>query len=103
MVVKRYQELFAWQLAEEFKTAIFGLLAESASARADLKFASQLRESGRGPSKHITEGFLRFSPPTFEVYPGYALSSIAEAEEHLKDGIALTYFTAQSCQPAFQL
>ena len=103
MAVKSYRELIAWQLADLFKKAIFELLAGSAPARADLRFASQLREAGRGPAKHITEGFVRFSPRTFEVYLGYALSSIAEAEEHLQDGVELFYFTSTNCQSAFQL
>jgi len=103
MAVSRYQDLIAWQLAEELKLEAFSLLRASPRASADLRFATQLREAARGPAKHITEGFARFSPRSFMLYLDYALGSIAETEEHLKDGIELSYFTAQACDTAFRL
>ena len=102
MAVSGYQDLIAWQLAEQLKLEAFSLLRLSARASDDFRFATQLREAARGPAKHITEGFARFSPRSFMLYLDYAPGSIAETEEHLKDGIELGYFTAQACDTAFR-
>jgi four helix bundle protein len=103
MPIHRYYEFDAWKLADAFKSCVFALLKDSPDAWHDRKFRGQLVESARGPTKHIAEGFLRKSPAAFMLYLDYAVSSLAEAREHLRDGIALGYFSARSCQDAFVL
>jgi four helix bundle protein len=103
MAVERYQDLDTWQLTEAFKREVFKLVIRSAKASRDFRFRDQTVSAGRGPSKHVCEGFLRFSAAEFCRYLDYAISSLAEAESHVRDGIDLEYFTAESCEPALRL
>ena len=102
MVVRRYRDLTTWQLTEEFKGEVFRLVRESQGASRDLRFRGDLLSSARGPSKNVAEGFLRKSPGEFAQFLGYAIASIGEAEEHLRDGIELGYFGAADCTQAFR-
>jgi four helix bundle protein len=77
---------------------VFELLARSPKASRDFEFATQLRKSARGPTKHIAEGFLRKSPAAFIQFLDYAISSLGEAEEHLDDGVENSYFAAADCR-----
>ena len=103
VVIRRYYEFDAWKLADAFKTQVFAIVRESPTARLDHRFRSQLIESARAPTKHIAEGYLRHSPASFITYLDYAISSLGEAEGHLRDGIELEYFSAERCVEALAL
>ena len=103
MAVRFYWEFDAWQLARQFQVGVFALLAASPRATGDLRFATQLREAARGPTKHIAEGFLRKRPAVFIQFLDFAISSLGEADEHLVDGIECGYFAAEACVPLFRL
>ena len=102
MVVRRYRDLTTWQLTEGFKGEVFRLVRGSQDAWQDLRFRGDLLSSARGPSKNVAEGFLRKNPGEFAQFLGYAIASVGEAEEHLRDGIELGYFGAAECTKAFQ-
>ena len=63
--VWKVEEFAAWQLADAFKSDVFALLQGSREAMRDRRFRYQLKDSASGPPKHITEGFVRFSPRDF--------------------------------------
>ena len=101
--VRRDEDFAAWQLAEAFKKELFRLVRGSPEAFRDFRYRDQLRNAAGGISKHITEGFLRFSPLDFARFLDYALGSLGEAERRLRDGIELEYFAREDCCAAFQL
>jgi four helix bundle protein len=100
--VRRYQDFAAWQLAEGFKQEVFRLVRASPDALRDFRFRDQLRNAAGGISKHITEGYLRFSPLDFARFLDYALGSLGEAERRLGDGVELGYFAEVDCREAFR-
>jgi 23S rRNA-intervening sequence protein len=51
--------------------------------------------------KHITEGFVRFSPLDFCRFLDYALGSLREAESWIQDGIEFGDFQEEQCRRAF--
>ena len=102
MVVYRYQDLIAWQMAESFKEEVFRLVRASSEASKDLRFRGQLLDAAQSVSSNIAEGFLRKAPGEFRRFLSIALGSLCEAEIRLRDGILLGYFTADSCAPAFR-
>ena len=53
-------------------------------------------------SKDIVEGFKRFRPKVMMDFLDYALGSLHEAEERLRDGIELRYFRADECAEALR-
>jgi four helix bundle protein len=103
MVVRRYQDLIAWQTAEMFRDEIHRLVAASHGANTDLRFRSQILEASRAIPGHIVEGFLRYSPREFMRFLDYAISSLGEAESRLQSGVKANYFSASACAGAFRL
>jgi len=103
MLVKHYSDLIAWQLADQFKNDVHRLLQNSTEAWNNFRYRSQLLDATASVTANIVEGFLRFSPGEFRKFIDYSVASLGEAETRLKDGIALGYFTAQSCEHAFRL
>jgi four helix bundle protein len=99
--VRKVEEFAAWQLADAFKSEVFALLKGSREAMRDRRFRYQLKDSASGPPKHITEGFLRFSPREFCRFLDYALGSLREAEGWIQDGIEFGYFQEEQCRRAF--
>ena len=102
MGVRHYKELIAWQLAEQFKIEVFGLVKASQRASDDRGFAEQLIGAAGSVTHNIAEGFLRFGGREFKRFLDYALGSLGEAEGRLSDGIQLGYFDAASCEVAFR-
>jgi four helix bundle protein len=100
--VRRDQDFAAWQLADAFKREVFRLVRQSVDASRDFKYRDQLRDAAGGITKHITEGYLRFSPLDFAHFLDYALGSTGEAERRLRDGIELGYFPEPDCREAFR-
>ena len=103
MGVKRVEELFAWQLAVEFKNEVYNLIARSDEARRNIRFRDQLCDAALGTESNIVEGFLRNTPRSFALFLRYARSSHGEAETRLKDGIKRGYFKQEDCEKALRL
>jgi four helix bundle protein len=103
MAVRNYRDLIVWQLADAFKKNVFALILASPQAARDYRFRGQLQDSASAVSKDIAEGFRRFSPAVFAQFLDYALGSLQEAEERVRDGIDLKYFPATDCDEALRL
>jgi len=52
MAVRRYQDLIAWQLAEEFKREVFRIVQQSKRAL-DLRYRSQLLDAASSITANI--------------------------------------------------
>ena len=103
MVARKCEELIAWQLSEAFRAEIYRLVRGGAEANQDIRYRSQIFEAADSIGVNIREGFLRFSPGEFCKFLDYALASLGEAEQRLKNGIRRTYFDEASCREALQL
>jgi len=103
MVVRRYQDLIAWQLGERLKLDIFRIVLSSKKAQTDLRFTSQILEAARSVPGNIAEGFLRCSPGDFIRFLDYSIGSIGESERRLHDGSHLNYYAIEECAGAFKL
>jgi four helix bundle protein len=101
--VRRYHDLFAWQLADRFKAEIYGLVMNNYQALSAWKYRDQILESAGAVPKDILEGFIRYSPGQFAQFLTCALASLGEAEEWLKDGVLRGYFNANDAAPALLL
>lgn len=103
MAVRRYDDLIAWQRADDFKRVVTDLVLRSPQAGSDLRYRQQLLGAASAVSKDIAEGFVRYSPATFMQFLDYALASLVEAEGRLRDGIERRYLDASKCREAFSL
>jgi len=89
--VRRYEDLDAWQLADELKREVYAL-TDAGPAAKDLVFRKQIRNSAASNTKNIAEGFGRFNPGDFAHFVEIALASAMETKDSLKDGIDRGYF-----------
>jgi four helix bundle protein len=103
VTVYNHRQLFAWQLAEEFKGEVFAIVAECRRISEQPRFRSQLVESARAVAKDIAEGFDRCSPGDFARLLDCGIGSLGEAAGHLHDGIELGFFAKARCATAFRL
>jgi four helix bundle protein len=96
-MAKRYQELIAWQLAEQSRREIVRFTSRSTVAR-DRKFCEQIQASASSVSANIAEGFARFSHRDFARFLQIARSSAAETQVHLGNARDRQYLSDSECQ-----
>jgi four helix bundle protein len=87
---RRFQDLVCWQLAREFKIAVYQF-AETPSLKRDYKFYAQIRDAAASPPRNIAEGFGRRSHADFARLLDVARASLAESQNHLIDAIDRGY------------
>jgi len=102
MIAQRYEDLEAWQLADELRREVLAL-TETGPASRDFKFRDQIRDAVSSAARNIAEGFGRYHPPDFARFMQYSLSSTMETQDLLTDGIERRYFTEQTTNPARDL
>jgi four helix bundle protein len=99
---RSFTELHAWQLANELKRGVYGLI-DSTRARHDTKFSDQLRDAAASAPRNIAEGFGRYQPKEFSQYLRVANGSLMETSNHLRDGVDRGYFTQSQIDPLLTL
>ena len=87
MAAKRFQELIAWQLADELEREVFVITKRLG----DLKFRNQIRDAAASGASNIAEGFGRFVPREFARFLRIARGSLIETQEHLQRGQSRGY------------
>src|SRR6185369_17062772 len=92
--VKRYEDLEAWQIADELKREVYAL-TETGSASRDFKFRDQIRASAASSTKNISEGFGRFRPAENAHFVEFSVASAMETKDSLKDGVDRGHFTPE--------
>jgi four helix bundle protein len=100
-MVRRLEDLVAYQFAENFKLEVYGLIEASPRARRSFKYCEQLEDACAGIERAIAEGFGRHRPTEFAQFLRYGLGSLAEATTCLRDGIQRHYFQESDCATAF--
>lgn len=81
---KRFEDVIAWQLADELRLRIV-VASEAGSFARDFKLCAQIRDAANSASANIAEGFKRFNPREFAQFIKYSRSSLAEIKVHLDD------------------
>ena len=101
--VRRYDDLIAWQLADAFKAEVYRLLETKHSTLTSWKLREQLADAAGAVPKDICEGFVRYSPAQFARFLDYALASLREAEEWLKDAVGRKFLTPEEARAGLLL
>jgi four helix bundle protein len=83
---RRYEDLVAWQLSNELKKGVYGLL-EITSATDDRRFCDQIRSSAASACSNLSEGFACYRHSEFARYARIARASLIETHNHLGDGV----------------
>jgi four helix bundle protein len=100
MVVKRVEELIAFQQAVAFKREVYAIVHQHARAERDYKYRDQLFAAASGVEANIAEGWRRFSDAEIIRFLRYALSSLEEGKVRLLDGVDRGHFNRARCDRA---
>jgi four helix bundle protein len=92
MVVSRYQDLIAWQLANDLKNQVYALIDGSAG-RGDREFCDQIKASASSAAANLAEGFAYYEHGHFAQYARIARAALIETENHLRDGVDRRYWS----------
>src|SRR5262245_38466888 len=102
MIARTFQDLEAWQLANELKLEVYKLL-KSEPVRSDLEYCRQIRKSAASSPRNIAEGFGRFRPRPFAQYMEFSIGSTHETHDALLDGVHRGHFKTETIAPAVRL
>ncbi len=102
MSISRYEDLVVWQLANEFKVAVYALIDHSAASD-DRSFCDQLRKAASSAPANIAEGFAAYLHPEFARYLRIARRSLLEAHSHVRDGVDRRYWSSDDAGIALML
>jgi four helix bundle protein len=94
MGVKRFEDLIAWQLADQLQTDIFEFTSHPPASR-DVKYCDQIRDSVRSVKRNTAEGFGRYYPKEFARFLRIAAGSLQETKNHLQDGLKQKYLSTE--------
>jgi four helix bundle protein len=102
MVFDRFEDLDAWQVADELRLEMYALTAIGPASR-DIKFCSQIRDAASSATRSISEGFGRFYPGDFAHFMDFSIASVMEIQDCLRDGIARKHFSPERVRKAESL
>jgi len=91
---KRFEDLIAWQLAEQAREEVFRLTTRDRVAR-DRRFCDQIQDSARSAPANLAEGFSSYHPKPFKHYATIARGSLDETKNHTYDGFKRRHFSAE--------
>ena len=100
--VRRYEDLEAWQIADELKREVYAL-TETGAASKDFEYRNQIRSSAASSTKNIAEGFGRFNPGDNARFVEISVASTMETKDSLKDGVDRGHFPPERVLRAQQL
>jgi four helix bundle protein len=98
----RYEDLAAWQLANELKEQMYDLI-DNSPARNDFEFRDQIKDSSSSAPANISEGFGYYYHKQFARHVRIARASAMETHNHLGDGVKRGHWTEEKVIPRQQL
>jgi len=102
MVVRRFEDLKAWQLANTVKQRVYELI-DTSNARSDRTFCQQITDSASSAPANLSEGFGYYRHPEFAKHTRIAKSSLMETQNHLADGVDRKLWSSEKAQEAHRL
>jgi four helix bundle protein len=99
MIVRRYQDLDCWQLANELKKEIYSLLSETPNAQRDFGCSGQLKDAASSGPANLAEGFAYYRHKKAARFVRIAKGSLTETRNHIEDGCDRNYWSADRAAP----
>ena len=93
------QDLIVWQLAAQLRDEVT-TLTELATARRDFQLIDQIRSSAGSVAANVAEGYGRQRHTEFARFLDFAMGSLRETEEWLRDGTRRKLWTDAQVAPA---
>jgi four helix bundle protein len=90
---RRFEDLIAWQLAEELRERIIAV-TERDRVRRDFAFCDDARRAARSAPANIAEGFGWYEPRPNSRHVSIAKASLEETKNHILDAFKRRYVDA---------
>ena len=87
MAPKHFHQLECWRLSDALRSEVHAICA-TAVVTNDRKFCTAFRDAAGSVCRNIAEGFARFHSADIVQFFTYALASLAEVQDGLKECLA---------------
>jgi four helix bundle protein len=101
-MAKRVQNLECWRLADELRSEVHSICAQPAVTERR-RFCDGFTEAAGSVCRNISEGFDRFDSGPIVQFFGYALSSLAEVEDYLRECLSRRFIVPERYQKDLDL
>jgi four helix bundle protein len=95
VVIRRFEDLVAWQLSRELERQVYAFTETGAVVR-DVEYCRQIRRSSSSAPRNLAEGFGRYLPGDAGKFARNALGSLNETQDHLDVGLERRYLTVDA-------
>ncbi len=102
MVIRRFEDIQAWQKARELTNAVYRFSNKSDFSK-DFRFRDQIRSAAVSVMANIAEGYDTDSDADFIRFLSYARRSVTEVQSHLYVALDQGYITQQQFNELFEL
>jgi four helix bundle protein len=83
-MARKFTELECWRLADELRTEVNAICAQEHVADRR-RFCDGFTEAAGSVCRNISEGFVRYESAQIVQFFNYALASLAEVEDYLRE------------------
>ena len=83
-MASKITDLQCWQLANDLRTEVSAICAQE-TVSIHRRFCEGFTEAAGSVCRNISEGFVRFESPQIVQFFNYALSSLGEVEDYLRE------------------
>jgi four helix bundle protein len=84
MAVRDASDLHCWRLADRLRSDVLGLCGRE-DVSEDRRFCSGFRDAAGSVCRNLAEGFARYESGEIVQFFRYALASLAEVKDYLKE------------------
>ncbi|MDQ3419642.1 MAG: four helix bundle protein [Acidobacteriota bacterium] len=101
-MAKRVHDLECWQLADGLRREVHAICAQEHVARC-FRFCEGFTEAAGSVCRNMAEGFDRFESPAIVQFFGYALGSLGEVEDYLRECVTRTFIDQERFERTLEL
>ena len=93
-MARKVEELQCWQLADRLRAEVNAICAQK-SVSGHFKFCAGFTEAAGSVCHNISEGFARYYSASIVQFFTYALGSLEEAEDYLKESLTRSFISKE--------
>ncbi|HJR61374.1 MAG TPA: four helix bundle protein [Vicinamibacterales bacterium] len=101
-MARRVQDLECWRLADDLRSEVHAICAQPAVTERR-RFCDGFSEAAGSVCRNISEGFDRFDSGPIVQFFGYALASLAEVEDYLRESLSRRFIVPERYQKDLDL
>jgi carbamoyl-phosphate synthase large subunit len=102
MAPRHFKELQCWQLADELRREVIAICSTPPASK-HLTFCDSFQDAAGSVCHNISEGFKRFSSPEIVRFFRYAVSSLAEVQDHLQECLSRRFVSKETFDRLWEL